>query len=89
MVNVFVVNREDLQYVEDNALGKMAQRYQKKGDSVEANLLPMGAVTTVDMNLYTEVDDKLVVVAVGKEAEHENVFKQYSKQAEFVLNTLL
>jgi hypothetical protein len=41
------------------------------------------------MNLYTEVDDKLVVVAVGKEAEHENVFKQYSKQAEFVLNTLL
>jgi hypothetical protein len=29
------------------------------------------------------------VVAVGKEAEHENVFKQYSKQAEFVLNTLL
>ena len=39
----------------------------------------MGAVTTVDMKLYTEVDDKLVAVAVGKEAEHENVFQQYSK----------
>ena len=88
-MNVFRVNQEYLQYAEDNALGKTAQRHQEKGDSVEENLLPMGAVTTVDMNLYTEVDDKLVVVAVGKEAEHENVFKQYSKQAEFVLNTLL
>lgn len=79
VVNVFGVNQEDLQYVEENALGKMAQRHQEKGDSVEANLLPMGAVTTVDMKLYTEVDDKLVAVAVGKEAEHENVFQQYSK----------
>ena len=59
--------------------GKTAQRHQEKGDSVEENLLPMGAVTTVDMKLYTEVDDKLVAVAVGKEAEHENVFQQYSK----------
>lgn len=72
------MNREDQQYAEDSVQGEMDQHLQGNGDFVEANLLPMGAVKMMDMKLYTEVDDKPVVAAVGKEAERENAFRRCS-----------
>jgi hypothetical protein len=77
-VNVAWVNQEDRRYVEDSFLGERDQHLQGNDDFVVVNLLPMAAVTMTDMKLYTEVDDKPVAAAVGKEVERENAFRRYS-----------